>query len=185
MKIFCISGKAGSGKDTAAGLMQNYLRGDGQRVLILHYADLLKFMCKQLFGWDGKKDERGRHLLQYVGTDVVRKKNPDLWVGFVEWELKLFPDYWDYVIIPDCRFPNEITILIQGGFDVTHIRVQREGCKGGLTQEQREHASETALDGTIADYTLENNGTIADLAREVLVMMNNIAIKRVRCNGGY
>lgn len=172
MKIICFSGKAGSGKDTAARLMRNYLWGNGQRVLILHYADLLKFMCKQLFNWDGKKDERGRRLLQYVGTDVVRKKNPDLWVRFIEWELELFPDRWDYVIIPDCRFPNELTILVEDGFDVKHVRVQREDCEGGLTQEQKEHASETALDGVIADYTLENNGTIADLMREILKMMD-------------
>lgn len=72
---------------------------------------------------------------------------------------------------------NEMTILIQDGFDVTHIRVQREGCEGVLTQGQKEHVSETALDGVIADYTLENNGTIADLAREVLVMMNEYCHK--------
>lgn len=172
MKIFCISGKAGNGKDTAAGLMRDYLWRNGQRVLIVHYADLLKFMCKQLFGWDGKKDERGRRLLQYVGTDVVRKRNLNLWVQFIEWELELFPDHWDCVIIPDCRFPNEITCLVQDGFDVIHIRVQRDGYEGVLTQEQKEHASETALDGVVADHILKNDGTIADLAREVLKMMH-------------
>lgn len=172
MTIICISGDAGSGKDTSAKLIQNHLRGEGDRVLITHYADLLKFMCENLFQWDGLKDISGRRLLQYVGTDVVRQQFPDAWVDFVIWELKLFPEQWDWVIIPDCRFPNELDRLREEGFAVTHIRVQRNGYESTLTQEQKSHPSERALDGTEADCVLRNDGTIADLAREVLKMMN-------------
>lgn len=174
MKIICISGKARSGKDTAASLIQNRLRGSGRRVLITHYADLLKFMCKQLFGWDGKKDERGRELLQYVGTDLVRAQDPDFWADFIIKELKIFSGLWDYVIIPDCRFPNELNRLREEGFQVTHVHVQREGYESGLTQTQKNHSSETAMQGVPADYTLRNQGTIADLMADVLNMLNKI-----------
>ena len=92
MKVITISGKAQNGKDTTAGLLKAALEADGYKVLITHYADLLKYICKQFFGWDGQKDDAGRHILQYVGTDIIRQKRPDYWVGFVTSILELFPN---------------------------------------------------------------------------------------------
>lgn len=172
MKILCISGKARHGKDFTAENLAEDLRILGKKVLITHNADLLKFMCKNLFGWNGEKDEKGRHILQYVGTDVVRKKTPDFWVDFLISVFNLFPDEWDYVIIPDCRFPNEIEKLKESGFDVTHIRVERITLTtnslvtpissvpfdNGLSEEAKSHISETALDNYPADIRITNNG---------------------------
>lgn len=164
MKVILISGKAGHGKDTLAGYMKNYLESRGQKVLIIHYGDLLKYICKSLFGWDGKKDDRGRTLLQYVGTDVIRKQKPDYWVQFVADMLSFFPDVWDFVIIPDVRFPNEIEGL--AGFNPYVIRIVRPGFNM-LTEEQQKHASETALDGFEAPFlTVRNDGTLAHLEAE-------------------
>ena len=88
---------------------------DNKRVLICHYADLLKYICKTFFVWDGVKDEKARSLLQRVGTDTIRKQNPDYWVEFISEFLKMFPDEWDYVLIPDARFPNEIRQMLLDG----------------------------------------------------------------------
>ena len=167
MQIICISGKAQHGKDTVAKLCQARLESAGKRVLILHYADLLKYICQQFFGWDGEKDEAGRQLLQYVGTDVVRKKQPEFWVDFVIQILKLFPKEWDYVLIPDCRFPNEIESLKQAGFATTHLRVIRPNFDNHLTKAQQQHPSETALDYTLPDQYLYNSGSLEDLKRIV------------------
>jgi tRNA uridine 5-carbamoylmethylation protein Kti12 len=97
MKIILLSGHAQHGKDTSANFLKEIIEKDGKKVLITHYADLLKFLCKNMFEWNGIKDEQGRHILQYVGTDVIRKQNPDYWVGFISEFLKLFPKEWDYV----------------------------------------------------------------------------------------
>lgn len=167
MKIFTISGYAGSGKDTAAGLIQEFLNANGARVLITHNADLLKYICKTYFGWDGIKDEKGRTILQYIGTDIVRKKDPDFWVRFIVSVLTLFRDTWDYVLIPDCRFPNEIAVLKDSGFDVTTIRVHRDAIKSALTKEQQNHPSETALDGYQFDWHINNDGSLEDLRNRV------------------
>lgn len=163
MKVILISGKAQHGKDTTAGFMQSQLKEHGDRVLVTHYADLLKYICKSYFGWDGVKDERGRMMLQYVGTDVIRKQNPSLWVDFVAMMLKYFHENWDYVLIPDCRFPNEVTTMIDNGFDTVHVRVVRDGFKSPLTEEQQKHPSEIALDNVKPDIYLHNSGTLADL----------------------
>ena len=160
--------KAQNGKDTTAGLLKAALEADGYKVLITHYADLLKYICKQFFGWDGQKDDAGRHILQYVGTDIIRQKRPDYWVGFVTSILELFPNEWDYVLIPDCRFPNEIDYLKEAGLDTVNLRVVRKNFKSPLTPEQQAHPSETALDDVEPDYYITNNGSMTDLKRNVI-----------------
>lgn len=57
-KVICISGQARSGKDTAAEMMKKELESSHHRVLVIHNADLLKFMCKALFGWNGERMKR-------------------------------------------------------------------------------------------------------------------------------
>ncbi len=165
MKIIAISGKAQHGKDTTAGILKKQLESDGYRVLIVHYADLLKYICRSFFGWDGQKDDAGRHILQYIGTDIIREKSPNYWVDFAVDILGMFPDEWDYVLIPDCRFPNEITRLKEAGFDTIHIRVVRHNFTSPLTAEQQAHLSETALDNVAPDYYIHNTGSLDDLTR--------------------
>lgn len=167
MKVICISGKAQHGKDTTAQIMKEQLESDGYSVLIVHYADLLKHICRSFFGWDGAKDEKGRHILQYVGTDVIREQRPDFWVDFVVDMLTMFPDSWDFVLIPDCRFPNEIVKLSNAGLESVHLRVVRDGFLSPLTPEQQRHPSETALDNDEPDYYINNCGTIRDLQEVV------------------
>ena len=167
MKVILISGKAQNGKDTVAGSLHKALIDDGKRVLVTHYADLLKYICRNYFGWDGNKDEQGRQMLQYVGTDVIRKQNPTLWVDFVAMMLKYFHENWDYVIIPDCRFPNEVTTMIDNGFDTIHLRVVRDNFESPLTKEQQNHPSETALDNVEPDFYIKNNGTLDELNKTI------------------
>ena len=163
MNVILISGHAGHGKDTTAKILKTRLQARGYRVLITHYADLLKFMCTSYFGWDGEKDEKGRALLQKVGTDIVRRKNPDFWVEYMEAILSFFEEEWDYVIIPDTRFPNEVDRLRQHGFRVSHLRVIREGFQSPLTPEQQQHPSETALDHVEPDAVIYNDSTFKGL----------------------
>lgn len=167
MKVILISGKARNGKDTVAKMLKDNLKKEGHRVLITHYGDLVKFICTYYFDWNGEKDEKGRGLLQYVGTDVIRLQNPSFWVDFVATMLKYFNDNWDYVIIPDSRFPNEITKMQEYGFDTVHLRVERSNFVSPLTDEQQHHPSETALDNFGADYHIHNNGTLEELEAQI------------------
>ena len=167
LKIFAVSGKAQHGKDTFAKVLYDDLTNRGYRVLLTHYADLLKYICKTFFNWDGNKDERGRHILQYVGTEVVRNNRPDYWVEFILDILQLFGENWDYVIIPDTRFPNEIDMLKEHYDKVEHIRVVRPNFTSTLTYEQLNHPSEVALDSVTPDYIFENCGTIEDIKLKV------------------
>lgn len=177
MKVITISGQAMHGKDTAANIMADILRNEGNKVLITHYADLLKYICKTFFEWDGKKDEKGRTLLQKVGTNVIRKEAPDYWVKFIADILSFFKDQWDYVIISDARFPNEIEYLKKRGHEVYHVNVIRPSFESVLTESQKNHPSETALRDTTPDYVLLNT-TICELAEDVKRVVNEIKNKR-------
>lgn len=173
MKVVLISGKAQNGKDTTANIMKRLLEADGEKVLIAHYGDLVKYICKQFFDWDGNKDEKGRTLLQYVGTDVIRAKNPDYWVNFIIGVLKMFDNEWDFVLIPDARFPNEVD-FVKHEFDALHLRVIRENFTSPLTPEQQAHPSETSLDDVTPDYTVINDGTIEDLKAKLSTLVTQL-----------
>lgn len=167
IKILAVSGKAQHGKDTAAKIIHDELVSRGHKVLLTHYGDLVKYICKTIFDWDGQKDEKGRHLLQYVGTDIIRKEKPNYWVDFVVDIIRFFGDSWDYVLIPDTRFPNEIDVLKENFTNVQHIRVVRPNFVSTLTEEQLKHPSETALDNVTADFVLWNDGTEDDLIETI------------------
>lgn len=154
-------------------MIEDRLTNRGERVLITHYADLLKFICTSYFGWNGLKDEDGRHLLQYVGTEVIRYKNPSLWVDFVAAMLTYFDGSWDYVIIPDCRFPNEVTRMAEK-FDTIYIRVERPNFVSRLTKEQLNHPSELALDDYAPDYKIINDSGKSELLAKVSLWIEEI-----------
>ena len=167
MKLIVISGHAQHGKDTIGQMMKESLEESGRKVLITHYADLLKFILRYYFGWDGEKDEHGRSLIQYVGTDIVRRQDENFWVDFIAKMLKFSYGNWDYVIIPDCRFKNEIGRFVERGFDVTHVRVKRTPEPHTLTKEQANHPSETELDDVKPDHWFYNTGSVEDLKKNV------------------
>ena len=117
----------------------------GKNVLIIHYAYFLKVLCRDFFGWDGNKDSVGRTILQVVGTDKGRYRNPNVWVNMTIEFIKAFGQDYDYILIPDCRFRNELDRLKKEKFDVFTLWVHRKEFDNGLTEDQKNHPSETGL----------------------------------------
>lgn len=171
MKVCCISAKAQHGKDTAAALIRDYLEAQGKRVLITHYADLVKFVCTKFFNWDGQKDEKGRTLLQYVGTDVISSQQPSYWVDFVISILKFFENEWDYVLIPDCRYPVEVTRM-STVFETQILRIERPNFESGLTEKQKQHISETSMDNYSFDAVIYNDSTLESFKEKLIEFTN-------------
>ncbi len=173
------SGKARHGKDTAAEITKEALEERGYKVLVTHYADLLKFICKNFFGWNGEKDEAGRTLLQQIGTNCIREQDPDYWVDFVANLVRMFPNKWDFVIVSDVRFPNELSRISDAGFPATHVRIVRPDFESSLTEDQKNHPSETALDDSFFDYLVENT-TIPELRKQLQEVCDSIIVRRNR-----
>lgn len=144
-KIYLIGGKAQNGKDTLAGFMKHEFERAGKKVLILHFADYLKYICKNYFGWDGTKSDEGRYILQHVGTDLIRAKKPDFWITAVRELIEVLGEEYDYYLIPDTRFKNELSLNVSG-METKTIRVKRLDFISPLTLEQQNHQSEIDLD---------------------------------------
>lgn len=162
--IITVCGKARHGKNTFADLLKKHSK---KRIFQIAYADYLKFIAEKYFGWNGKKDEQGRHLLQQLGTEQARTYNPDIWVNVVIELIKGIGHNYDYVVITDTRFPNEILRWDTKGFDFETVLVSRPGFQSELTEEQKQHPSETALDDYIFDYSIEAKD-IEELEKEVI-----------------
>lgn len=180
-----ISGKSGSGKDQLAQYMKEELEKHNKKVLIIHYGDAVKWVLKDYFNWDGKKDVIGRALLQQVGTDIVRSAHPNFWTGIVVGLLQAFEPYSDFdiALVPDARFPNEVNIALENLKNCVAVRVNRMNPDGSqylnpaLTEDQHNHPSETSLDCFAFDYVVHNDeglDTLKESANTILKDLNLI-----------
>lgn len=166
MQILLLSGHAENGKTTVALMVKDILESKGKKVLKIAYGDLVKHLCAKYFNWDGRKDEKGREILQQIGTNVIRERNPNYWVDFVINFVKLFEEEYDYVIVEDLRFLNEVERWDRDGWDTFVVRVTREGHVSALTETQLLHPSEVALDNYNFDYYI-NAKDFLELSKEV------------------
>lgn len=180
--IIVLSGKARSGKDTVANILEGLFHKEKRTVRVIAYADFLKTILskcfllspEQLYGnmkeapIEGLKMNTGsllesdrcwtpRELLQYIGTDVFRKINPDCWVNVVR-SKALYDSDAAHTIITDGRFPNEIDWVVErGGFHIHIERSERDFSNNNT------HISETSLDNINCcdnTFVLHNNGTL-------------------------
>jgi hypothetical protein len=134
-KTIGFTGLAGSGKTYAA----TWFKFRTGKNWVWSFAAEIKAIAKTM-GWDGQKDDRGRKLLQDIGS-AGRAYDPWMWVS------KMPTD--QPIIIDDVRFLNEAeAIKDAGGITVRIIRP-------GMTA--MNHESETEQRYIVADYTLINN----------------------------
>lgn len=167
-KVLLFSGKAKHGKTACGEIVKKKLEEKGKRVLIINYADYLKFIAKEYYGWDGNKDDNGRTLLQWLGTDKIRAKYPDFWVDTVINLIEIIKDDFDVICICDVRFPNEIMqMAVNKNFETISINVERENFDNGLTKEQQCHPSETSLRYWIFDWYISSESGLDKLEKEV------------------
>jgi len=155
MRIIGFSGKKQSGKTTAVQDLKQRLEAQGKTVAIVSFADALKDAVEHLFAvpigiipdWDSDEFKNTVHpcgktyrqLLQIFGTDFCRALWPDIWVEVWKWQvLNIYPNY-DYILVPDVRFENEVKVIQDLGGKV--IRLTRAPFAS-----QDKHESETALD---------------------------------------
>lgn len=131
--------KARHGKDTAA---QAILDQYGQ-LGVRRYAFSLGFkaVARAMFGMTTKDPQ----LLQVLGTDVFRRKDPDVWIRTLHFTIH--EDAPKVALITDVRFPNEAEwIRSQGGIVIKVERIDENGLSYLSGDRNPLHESETALD---------------------------------------
>ena len=180
MKLIAFTGAAGSGKDTAAGVL---IAENGYKKI--SFAGVLKDAVAAVFSWpraalegDTKESRAWREepdlwwstrlgrrvtprlMLQEWGTDVGRLHfHPDIWVAAVERVLAMAGPEEKYVIT-DCRFENECSMIKRYGGRVVHIR---RGAAGSAPS----HISEAGLPADLIAYIIDNDGDLKEFVGKV------------------
>jgi dephospho-CoA kinase len=167
MKI-AVCGGIRSGKDTFAAYFTDRLG-----FYKFAFADGIHEVINRYFP-ESYDNGKPREHLQVIGQ-TFRQFNPDIWVEFLDNELK---DHYSYflkeeqtgVVITDLRQPNEYKYLRENGFTIVrivadlHTRVDRAIDQGDLFQEANfHHDTETYFQGFEVDFEIENNGSLEEL----------------------
>ena len=195
-----VSGKIGSGKNTAANLFAKHASLlDSKQIVHKYFAFKLKQIVEILTGikmsqsfvdnyfsngiTDFTTDDKNIYidsfqltigqLLQQIGTETFRDHfRKTVWVD------SLFNDYDQFEkrnsiwIITDCRFTNEAEKIKELGGAL--IRINRPQIENSTTRDTQ-HPSEIALDHYKGfDYIIENDGDMDSLEEKVKLITKTI-----------
>lgn len=172
MKIFIVAGKARHGKDTVASMIRDIY--SDKKCINLSYGSYIKDYAMKISDWDGLEETKPRELLQHLGTEVIRNNiDEEFFIKRLCDDIKVYSYYFDVATISDARFPEEIDIPRDMFSDVFVIKVVRENFESNLTEEQKKHRTETALDDyDNYDYVIYNDGSLEDLEEKVKKMVS-------------
>lgn len=151
MKVVGLAGRSGVGKST---LSASYLRPLGFMEVAL--ADEIKIRAiatgvatyEQVF--IGAKPPHVRTWLQEEGTERGRMVfGQDVWARALFARMRKITESSpiDKFVVTDVRFVNEVEYIRSHGGIVLRVDAPERNRNNGMTEAQRQHASETNLDG--------------------------------------
>lgn len=175
-RIYMLHARAQSGKDTCAAIMKEEYEKRGKRVIVIAFADYVRWCLDKYYGVTDYKTPEGRTIIQHFATDFVRKNDPTFWGRTVADLLRAIEDDFDYAIIPDWRFENEFSSMrarFSYSIVVPVLITRPENEKtDNMTDAQRNHQSETELDNwKFFDYNIINEFGKLDATKEQLIAM--------------
>ena len=169
--IIAFAGRKQSGKTSACDFTSRIFSDTTRsNSCIYNFADPLKKMCMEIFGlsynqcygsddhknelvncvWpDSKSQMTAREVMQYVGTDVFRQMQHNVWADATI--RKIQDENLPLSLIADCRFPNEVEAVKKAGGLV--VKLNRNLYHSS-------HESETALDEE--NYDQQNFDLVID-----------------------
>lgn len=180
-------GKLRSGKSAAADYLASKY-GYTQ----FAFGDELKRYAHELFG-EPAPGTKPRELYQWFGQ-TMRERDPDVWVrkclGNIANTERHGSDYRRWARRPfravctDVRQLNEFTALQSAGYVLIRVeasdglRIERAVNSGDtFNYADLAHGTETALDGHLADFTVTNDGTLAELYAQIDEIIAELTLK--------
>lgn len=170
MTVVAITGRKGSGKDTAAQALVD------QGYVVVKFADALKGMLRALLSYQGVEDETIYRMLEgdlkEVPTDYLQGKTPryamqtlgtewgrdligaNLWTDSTLRRISKLPN----AVVTDMRFPNELDAM--NAVDAKTIRVVRPSLEENAFST---HASEAYIDTLNVDQEILNDKGVDEL----------------------
>jgi len=162
-----LSGRAGVGKTSLSVILKEEFKNYNLNVERFSFAGKVKEVADYM-NWDGKKDERGRKLLQSVGR-IGREYDKDTWCRLLFEEVIPLWNYYPYdvIVIDDWRFRNEYDFVagnyLYHPFTARIDAPNRECLKGKLTYND---LSEMELDDFDFDLVIDNSEDGLELLRD-------------------
>jgi hypothetical protein len=184
--IIGICGKMGSGKTTAANLVVKMLGEGWQRAA---FADRLKQIVavfggvslSTLYTDSGKGafcklvNRTYGQLLQDVGLLFREKFNPNVWIEACL-DNPLLGGYC--LVVEDVRFENELEeIHKRGGLVIKIVRTKSPIGASTIAGRDPNHPSETTVDKMNCDWTIQNDGSLMELAHMLKVALSAFGLK--------
>lgn len=187
MNVALIS-EAGGGKDFLAECLINDY-GYTRYAFADHVKNVAEVWFPHLYG-DGKS--KNRQLLQAIGTKF-REIDPDVWIKMMFKDIdsqaairKRFKECREFIVITDCRMPNEYKALKERGFVFIRvhtdeaIRQQRLLQRGDkFTENDMKHHTESFYNQFECDYTITNNGTQQEAYRQLDDILDYLTSEKV------
>ncbi len=175
-KIYLLAGKARTGKDTVANAIIDYYEKRNKKVVRLGFSDYIKNYAMKITKWDGTDENKPRDLLQELGTDLVRNKiNKDFFINRICEDIMVYSYYFDAIVISGARFPNELDSPKSKFKNVIVIKMERPNYENNLTEKQKKHITEHALENyQNYDYLLENDSSIENLILKTNKMLEEV-----------
>jgi len=170
-KVYILSGKAKSGKNVVSEIITNYYKD--KKCISISYSYYLKDYIKRITNWNGEEETKPRDLLQQIGIELIKNKiNDKLFINRLIEDIEVFSYFYDIIIVTDARLIEEIEIPKQKLKNVITIRINRDNIDNNLTDNQKNHITETALDNyNNYDYIIDNNKDYAYLEKEIIKIL--------------
>lgn len=176
--IIGLHGKKYSGKDTAAlGLVEfgytTIAFADELRAALYDLDPIVTidnhgrfYRWREVWDTEGydvlKTLPEARRMMQVFGTEVIRARDEGFWVQRVREKIEPagVTARW---VITDIRFDNEARMIRKLGGEV--IEIVRDTT--GYDKHGADHVSEAGITRSLIDYTVYNNGTVAELHAQI------------------
>jgi len=179
--LIAFSGKAQAGKSETSRILCTLTEQNRVKYVIVSFAEPLKQIAREYFGWDGDKgiyynadgslvQDKGRQLLINIGQQF-RAIRPTIWADLAIKRIKEIekdrPEDTLF-LIDDLRFENEVNVLKQFE-NSTIVRITRK--EGSLDIDD---ISEKDLDNYKFEEYLENDGSLKELEEGIKKLYNKI-----------
>ncbi len=173
-KIFIISGKARSGKGEVSKIITNHY--NNKKCITISFGHYIKDYARRVSSWDGSEKNKPRELLQQLGIELIKEKIDDkLVINRVLEDIEVFSYFYDIIIVSDARLIDEVETLKNKYKNSISIRVIRNSNDNMLTNSQKNHLTEIALDNyTNFDYKVKNNNNYDELIKNVEEILKEV-----------
>ena len=175
--IILVAGRAGHGKSTLAKYLETIYIKSGKKVVVSPYTKYLKRILEDIMYMKMDDNNKPRDLLQQVSSKIIKEKlgYQDFFIRRQIEDIEIYSYFTDIIIVPDVRFPEEITIIKNKFPNVISIGIKRVDYISNLTIEQQQDITEVSLDNYHEyDYKVINNNdtSLKEKAIEIIESIN-------------